>query len=181
MPGEDDILSLRMLLVGAPPAERDLWLRGAGNISVPVDFFAQEPTEAQSTLNRIHANDALSRVHLGQEYETISTKFMAPMNSRMALAKLDNVALTRTTVDFNTKLSDFRTLYQQYEETMLRTIQTKCVDQPEEFYSSLLQAQSDRSAVRQSVAGLANLVTQYKQQVDALRNQAISASQQGDQ
>ena len=135
----------------------------------------------QSTLNRIHANDALSRVHLGQEYETISTKFMAPMNSRMALAKLDNVALTRTTVDFNTKLSDFRTLYQQYEETMLRTIQTKCVDQPEEFYSSLLQAQSDRSAVRQSVAGLANLVTQYKQQVDALRNQAISASQQGDQ
>lgn len=135
----------------------------------------------QSTLNRIHANDALSRVHLGQEYETISTKFMAPMNSRMALAKLDNVALTRTTVDFNAKLSDFRTLYQQYEETMLRTIQTKCVDQPEEFYSSLLQAQSDRSAVRQSVAGLANLVTQYKQQVDALRNQAISASQQGDQ
>lgn len=135
----------------------------------------------QSTLNRIHANDALSRVHLGQEYETISTKFMAPMNSRMALAKLDNVALTRTTVDFNAKLSDFRTLYQQYEETMLRTIQTKCVDQPEGFYSSLLQAQSDRSAVRQSVAGLANLVTQYKQQVDALRDQAISASQQGDQ
>jgi CheY-like chemotaxis protein len=53
MPVGDDILSLRMLLVGAPPAERDLWLRGAGNISVPVDFFAQEPTEAQSTLNRI--------------------------------------------------------------------------------------------------------------------------------
>ena len=52
MPVGDDILSLRMLLVGAPPAERDLWLRGAGNISVPVDFFAQEPVEAQSTLNR---------------------------------------------------------------------------------------------------------------------------------
>jgi CheY-like chemotaxis protein len=48
----DDILSLRMLLVGAPPAERDLWLRGSGGISVPVDFFAQEPAEAQSTLHR---------------------------------------------------------------------------------------------------------------------------------
>jgi CheY-like chemotaxis protein len=47
-----EILSLRMLLVGAPPAERDLWLRGAGGISVPVDFFAQEPAEAQSTLGR---------------------------------------------------------------------------------------------------------------------------------
>jgi len=52
MPMGDELLSLRMLLVGAPPAERDLWLRGAGNISVPVDFFAQEPAEAQSTLHR---------------------------------------------------------------------------------------------------------------------------------
>jgi len=56
MPVGDDILSLRMLLVGAPPAERDLWLRGAGNISVPVDFFAQEPVEAQSTLDQASAD-----------------------------------------------------------------------------------------------------------------------------
>lgn len=136
---------------------------------------------AQSTLNRIHANDALSRVHLGQEYETISTKFMAPMNSRIALAKLDNVDLTKTTVDFNSKLNDFRSLYKQYEETMLHAIQVKCIDQPEDFYSSLIQAQADRRSVRESVAGLASLVTQYKQQVDGLRNQAIAASQQGDQ
>jgi hypothetical protein len=132
-------------------------------------------------LRQIHANDALSRVHLGQEYETISTKFMAPMNSRIALAKLDNVDLTKTTVDFNSKLNDFRNLYKQYEQTMLHTIQIKCTTQPEEFYSSLAQAQGDRQAVRQSVAGLAGLVTQYKQQVDGLRTQAISASQQGDQ
>ncbi len=136
---------------------------------------------AQSTLNRIHANDALSRVHLGQEYETISTKFMAPMNSRIALAKLDNVDLTKTTVDFNTKLSNFRDLYKQYEQTMLHTLQVKCTEQPEDFYSSLIQAQTDRQAVRQSVAGLAGLVTQYRQQVDGLRDQAITASQQGDQ
>lgn len=47
-----ELLSLRMILVGAPAAERDLWLRGAGGISVPVDFFAQEPSEARSTLQR---------------------------------------------------------------------------------------------------------------------------------
>jgi hypothetical protein len=135
----------------------------------------------QSTLNQIHANDALSRVHLGQEYETISTKFMAPMNSRIALTKLDNVDLTKTTVDFNAKLNEFRDLYKQYEQTMLHTIQIKCTDQPEEFYSSLAQAQTDRQSVRESVVGLATLVNQYKQQVDGLRKQAIAASQQGDQ
>ena len=52
MPMGDELLSVRMLLVGAPPAERDLWLRGSAGISVPVDFFAQEPVEAQSTLGR---------------------------------------------------------------------------------------------------------------------------------
>jgi CheY-like chemotaxis protein len=52
MPMGDEILSLRMLLVGAPPDERDLWLRGSSGISVPVDFFAQDPTEARSTLKR---------------------------------------------------------------------------------------------------------------------------------
>ncbi|HWE77710.1 MAG TPA: response regulator [Pseudolabrys sp.] len=47
-----ELLSLRLLLVGAPAAERDLWLRGAGGISVPVDLFAQEPAEARITLER---------------------------------------------------------------------------------------------------------------------------------
>lgn len=132
----------------------------------------------ESTLSRIHANDALSRVHLGQEYETISTKFMAPMNSRVALAKLDGVALTKTTVEFNAKLDKFRSLYQQYEQTMFRAIQIKCVDQPVSFYATLTQAQTDRVAVRQVVAELAELVTQYQQEVTEVRTQALSPEQQ---
>jgi len=155
--------------------------QAANLTSAQVAIVKANCLSAQSTLTQIHANDALSRVHLGQEYETLSTKFMAPMNSRIALAKLDNVDLTKTTVDFNTKLRDFRDLYKQYEQTMLHTIQIKCTDQPEDFYASLVQAQTDRRSVRQSVTDLAKLVTQYKQQVDGLRGQAIAASQQGDQ
>ena len=132
----------------------------------------------ESTLSRIHANDALSRVHLGQEYETISTNFMAPMNSRVALAKLDGVALTKTTVDFNNKLSEFRSLYQQYEQTMFQVIQMKCVSQPSVFYTTLTQAQADRVLVRQVVGELADLVSQYQQEVAVVRTQALSPNQQ---
>lgn len=133
----------------------------------------------ESTLDSIHANDALSRVHLGQEYETISTNFMAPMNSRVALAKLDGVALTKTTVDFNSKLNDFRNLYQQYEQTMFRAIQLKCTSQPALFYTTLTQAQADRVLVRQVVTELADLVTQYQQEVAVVRTQALSSQQGG--
>lgn len=143
-----------------------------------INLIKQNCLSVQSTLTRIHANDALSRVHLGQEYETISTKFMASMNSRVALAKLDGVALARTTVNFNTKLNKFRNLYQQYEQTMFRAIQTKCVDQPSVFYETLTQAQSDRVTVRQVVMELEDLVTEYQQEVATVRVQALSPDQQ---
>lgn len=126
----------------------------------------------QSTLNRIHTNDALSRVHLGREYETISSKFMAPMNSRVALAKLDGVELVKTTVEFDEKLHDFRSAYQQYEQTLLKAIQVKCMDQPVAFYDTVVLAQNYRTKVRENVIALGDLTTQYSNQVKTLRNQA---------
>lgn len=128
----------------------------------------------QSTLTRIHTNDALSRVHLGQEYETISTKFMAPMNSRVALMKLNGVELAKTTVEFNDKLNTFRSRYQQYEQLLLRPIQMKCSDQPVAFYDAIVEARDARGLVKEMVGELGNLVTQYSKQVSELRTQALS-------
>lgn len=123
----------------------------------------------QTTLNRIHESDALARVNLGQQYETISTKLMAPLNSRVALNRLDGVALTQTTVRFDNKLNEFRTLYQQYEQTLLRAIQLKCTDQPVTFYDTLNLARTHRAAVREAVVELSGLVTQYGDHVQTLK------------
>ena len=125
----------------------------------------------QATLTGIHSSDALSRVHLGQEHETISTKYMAPMNSRVALAKLDGVALTKTTVEYNKQIDEFRSLYQQYEQTMLRTMQMKCSDQPVTFYDTIILARSQRAAVREKVLSLAGLVKTYRDGVETIRMQ----------
>ena len=124
----------------------------------------------QTTLNRIHESDALARVNLGQQYETISTKLMAPLNSRVALNRLDGVSLTKTTVEFNDKLDEFRTLYQQYEQTLLRAIQIKCEDQPVRFYDTLNLARTHRAAVREAVTSLSKLVSQYGEQARTLRS-----------
>ena len=126
----------------------------------------------QTVLNRIHSSDALARVNLGQQYETISTKLMAPLNSRVALNRLDGVALTKTTVEFNAKLNEFRSLYQQYEQTLLRAIQIKCTDQPVAFYDTLNLARDHRAAVREAVVDMSGLVKQYGQEASAL-HQAI--------
>ncbi len=130
----------------------------------------------QSTLTRIHSNDALSRVHLGQEYETISNKFMAPMNSRVALTRLDSVPLARTTSDFNTMLDDFRSAYQDYDQTMLKAIQMKCTDQPVAYYDTITLAQSHRAIVRSKVIALANLIKQYRDEVNTLKAKVIGVA-----
>lgn len=123
----------------------------------------------QSTLQRLHANDALSRVYLGQEYETISTKLMAPMNSRVALNKLDSVALTETTVKFNTELEDFRNLYRDYDQTIARALEIDCRRNPRDFYQTIADARKGRADVRTSVGIMTKLVKQYDERIDALR------------
>jgi len=123
----------------------------------------------QAALNRIRESDTLARVNLAQQYETISTKLMAPLNSRVALNRLDGVELTKTTVDFNNKLDEFRSLYLQYKETLSRAIDLKCTDQPVAFYDTLNLARTHRAAVRDAVIQMSGLIKQYSGQVDALQ------------
>ena len=130
----------------------------------------------QSALQRIHASDGLMRVNLGQRYETIATRLMAPMNSRIALNRLDNVAMTQTTADFNTVIREFSTNYQQYEQTTLKAIEMKCVDRPVEFYDTITLARDHRASVHDSVSKLSALLKQYGAQFDAFKTEVLSTS-----
>lgn len=129
--------------------------------------------DVQSTLTRVFSNDVLSRVHLGGEYDTISGKLMAPMNSRIALNKLDGVALAKTTLDFNTRLDTFRAQYQQYKDKMTKLTQMKCVDQSVTFYDTLSIARANRAMVHDSVLALNSLAKQYQTQVRELKAKTV--------
>lgn len=172
------IASVAMVVLVSPLAYAD---NTYANLTAnQIELIKTNCISVKSTLTRIHANDALSRVHLGQEYETISTKLMAPMNSRVALNKLDGVELTKTTVKFNDSVVEFRNLYKDYEQTLSRTMQAKCLEQPVEFYDLLTQAQVARAEVRVGVEKLAVLVAQYQQQLNVVRQQAQTAQGQED-
>lgn len=131
----------------------------------------------QSTMQRIHASDGLLRINLGQRYETIATRFMAPMNSRIALNRLDNVAMTQTTAEFNDTIREFSTNYQQYEQTMSKALEMKCTDQPVAFYDTVTLARSHRASVHDSVTRLGELLGQYGEQFAAFKAQQLSASE----
>jgi lipoprotein len=122
----------------------------------------------KSVLERVRANDALVRINLGREYDAISTKLMAPMNSRIALNKLNGIDLTKTTVDFDRQIDQFRGSYQRYEQTMAHIVQMDCQDRPADFYMGIERARHYRSEVRKSVVELDKLINQYSVQLDKL-------------
>lgn len=166
-------LAIVGLIVGAPVAYADDTATTLTDDDLTT--IRRNCVSVQSTLDRVHESDALSRVNLGQQYETIATKLMAPFNSRVALNRLDGVALTQTTVAFNNELDEFRALYQQYEQTVLKAIQLKCTAQPVTFYDTLHLARSQRAAVRAATMEMSKLVTQYSDQVKTLEQSVKEA------
>lgn len=124
-------------------------------------------TEAQSTLTQLHATDALLRVNRGQIYELISTKLMAPLNSRIALNRLDGAALVTVATNYEQQLTSFRTHYQQYEEAMSRTLKINCKNQPVAFYDSVSETRDKRKIVHDDTQTLQTTIQTYKKEFEA--------------
>lgn len=120
-------------------------------------------SEIKVTLTRVHANDALLRVNRGQLYERLSTKLAAPLNSRIALNRLDGSSLLSVTSSYELNLNEFRTRYQAYEEQLSTTMRTDCVKQPASFYDNLQLARDKRRLVYESTQKLAGNIADYKQ------------------
>ncbi|MGB4768770.1 MAG: hypothetical protein WBP22_05980 [Candidatus Saccharimonas sp.] len=138
-----------------------------------IALIRENCSSVQAAMMRLHANDALARVHLGQGYETISARLMTPMNTRVVIEKYEGSALIRTAADFNLRLDQFRNEYQRYDQTITKIIQMKCESDPKGFYSSIEQGRMYRAEVRNSVVTLGNLIGQYRTQVDELRTSVI--------
>lgn len=139
----------------------------------------QNCVSAQGTLTRLHANDALARVHLGQEYETILSKLITPMNSRIVLDKFDGSDMVKIASEFNVKLDEFRSQYQKYDVSISKLIQMNCVDQPESFVDGLSDSRDLRQSVRSTIDELSSLVQDYHTQVGILRTQVDQANSGG--
>lgn len=142
-----------------------------------VEYIRNNCADAQNSLRTLYATDAVARINLGQQYEAIAGRLMAPMNSRVALNKLDGVELTKTTVAFNSELDNFRkTLYSPYKDDMTDIIAMKCYDQPIEFYDKLMVILDLRTQLRASVNKMNELLAQYRSQLADVEKAALSGS-----
>lgn len=145
-----------------------------------IEYIRNNCADSQIAMRSLHATDALARINVVQQYSTISSRLMAPMNSRVAINKLDGVELSKITVEFNDELEHFRGsqgLYPDYERTMSATISMKCYDQPVEFYDNLNLMLKKRTMLRSSMDKLQDLLKQYRNQVSVIEKQIAEGAQ----
>ncbi len=122
-----------------------------------------------SSLRQLHANDALTRVNRGRVYERVSNKLMTPLNSRIVVNRLDASSLVRVTSEYEKHLSDFRTNYQLYEESMTELLKIDCRTQPARFYDALLKARLNRGKVYESTQQLTRDAEDYHGALEEFR------------
>lgn len=117
--------------------------------------------DAQSTLFQLHTSDAGLRVNRGQLYESIATKLMAPLNSRIVLNRLDSVTLVSIADQYNKQLQQFRAQYKDYDEAMAAALKLNCVNQPVAFYDKVVETRAKRQLAHESAMTLHKTIQQY--------------------
>ena len=135
--------------------------------SSQIELISAYCTESRGHLERLHSADALQRVNLGQRYENISTKLMAPLNSRIALAGHDGLEMAKTSVEFNQELTEFRKTYLKYDNQIDDIISMDCENNPVEFYRQLEAARQERQHLADNVGKLNQLILQYQTEFES--------------
>lgn len=121
---------------------------------------------AKTTLNQLHASDALLRVNRGQIYELMSTRLMNNFNARLTSNNLDAKGLQVVTTSYKTALDTFRSDYQAYERQLSTAIRVDCDKQPAEFHYAVQDAREKRAKVHQDVIRLHQYIDDYRSAVN---------------
>ena len=142
-------------------------------ISCPV--FAADNTISETKKKSIVANcdsiveklktlqheDSRARVYLGRYYETIQTKFITPLNVRLAENTLSSDGFVKNQNDFSKFRSGFMIEFIELQKSMDDLISTDCKKEPELFYQKLDNTREMRRKVAVDVSEIRNQIKQH--------------------
>lgn len=146
-----------------------------------IQHIKQNCKAALRTIQQIHANDGPLRANRGEAYNSMSTKLMTPLNSRLIVNKLDASSLVKTTAQYDKTLNDFRENYRKYDNQMSTVLTIDCVKQPVRFYDNVAQARQLRSVVHGNVTKLHDLITDYETSFTAFQTKFTNGQAKGEE
>jgi len=135
-------------------------------------------TTIKSDISQLQASDALLRVNRGQVYESIRSKLMDPLNTRLDNNGLDERGLVVVTNRYDATLSDFRDNYQSYERQLTSALRIDCTVDPDGFHFAVENARVERVTLNRTVAQLHQLMDDYRNAVSDFRTNFARVSEE---
>lgn len=132
---------------------------------------------AKTTLNQLHASDALLRVNRGQNYESMSTKLMSRFNNRVDSNRLDAATLMSVAKNYGTTFTAFRDDYKNYEVQLAATLKIDCSKEPVSFYDGVVLARTMRAQVHTDVVKLHQYINEYQTAFDLFQTNFNKSSE----
>lgn len=120
---------------------------------------------------RMQPSDAANRVKRGQVYEALLSKYMTPLNARVASNGLSSEAakLTEITGHYQQALNGFKNKYDTYADTIDEAIRMRCKSKPQEFYDKIQEARQQRGEITGSITALDQLIEEYRIAVNQMK------------
>lgn len=131
-----------------------------------VERIRQNCGTAQTALRQLRDSDAALRRNRGDLYGDVSTKLMAPLNTRIAANRLDGIKLGSTALQYDKQVELFRTSYTDYAKSMERTVAIDCAKNPVEFYESVAATREKRQKLHQENQAVVTLIELYRSEFE---------------
>ena len=128
-------------------------------------------TNCESIVEKLRAvqhEDSKARVYLGRYYETIQSKFITPLNVRLAENTLSSDGFVKNQNDFNKARAGFMIRFVELQKSLDDLIATDCKSHPEEFNTKLTKTKEKRKEVARDVADIRKLIKNHVTLVKSL-------------
>lgn len=132
--------------------------------------IVQNCASIKQSLRTLQRTDARSRSYLGSAYETILSKFIAPLNLRLININQPNANLTTIHSSIIDTRKNFITEYTTYSQALEDLVASDCYNHPEEFYDKLQDTKKKRANVSTTTTNFRNLLSEYLTGVRKLKS-----------
>ena len=144
--------------------------------AIDIELSDKQSANISNSCSTIHQNlknlqraDARARTYFGSIYETISSKYLKPLNLRIVNNDMSNSTLLKLQSEFAEARTKFSDDYIKYSKSLEELISIDCQVEPKIFYQKLLDTRSKRTTVAKDIRAISNLLSSIVKNTEKLK------------
>ena len=121
-------------------------------------------------LQKVQKDDSHARVYLGGHFETINSKFVIPLNTRLVENTLSTPELVNNQNDLTKAKATFVSDFIDYQKELETLVNIDCKAEPAQFYKTLEKARAKRKTVASDVTKIRQLLKTHETTIITLKD-----------